>query len=97
MSKSVDLRSAAVSVRSFTLTRSLIKQGKLLRSLPKAFLRERKEGEESNDVNEKCIGYVMGSALGWDEYTSYLIFIHLDDLYVYGWSGYKGVAKRLYV
>lgn len=90
MAKQVDLRSSEVKLRSFTLNRSVIRQAKRLRSIPKEF-------RDGSDVNDKCVGYVHGSAIGEDEHTLYLLFVHEDDLYLYGWPAYAGKAKQLYV
>lgn len=91
MAKSVDLYySTRLTLRSFTLKRSLLKQAKRLKRLTEEFL-------DGKDVNEKCIGYVKGSAFGEDEHTDFLIFIHKFDLYIFGWPGYKGKAKQIYM
>ncbi len=92
MAKSVELRSIKVELRTFPVTRALLKQAKHLHSLPQVF---RVEG--GTDVNETCIGWVRGSAIGEDEYTNYLVFVHNEQLYIYGWPGYKGVAKQFYI
>ncbi len=92
MAKSVDLRSMKVELRTFQVTRALLKQAKKLTRLSEVFLTGNGE-----DVNEKCIGWVRGSAIGEDEYTNYLIFVHNEQLYMYGWPGYKGIAKQFYV
>lgn len=93
MAKSVELRAATVALRSFQLTRSLIKQAKRLRAIPKEF----RESESAAEVNDKCVGWVRGSAIGEDEFTNYLLFVHDGDLYIYAWPGYKGIAKQIYI
>ncbi len=87
----MELRSAEIVLRSFKLTKALIKQAKRITSgLPPFFWKD-------GDVTDKCIGYVKGVAIGEDEYTPYLLFLHNDDLYMFGYPGYKGKAKQLYL
>ncbi len=88
----VTVRIAEVQLRTCKLTKALLKQARQLQHLDKG-LRD----ESGTDVNEKCIGWVHGAALGLDEWTRYLVFTHNGDLFLFGWAGYKGKAKQLYV
>ena len=92
----VELRSATLELRSYKLTRSLLKQAKKLNSLGEPFQVKVGDGYELNQ--DYCVGYIHGSVLG-DEFSLYVIFVKDGDLYLFNWPGFKPPpwCKRIYV